>query len=187
MTARRCLFTASVLAFFLASTASGNATEEGEPLDLLAMAMAAEPSGIFGQATPMDEEALAGQRGGFSLADTGIMRFAVDIFGEIDGTPVIDASLTYDGTALTSNIADLGDPRGSLSVSGLTKFSGMIANGNGNTRPTSLGGSQSMFTVIQNVESNVQIRQITSMMLELKPGTIQSARTARTMPSFGRP
>lgn len=154
-----------------------------DPMPIVAEAPAA--AGPF-DAAPLGDAALQGMRGGFTLEEAGILGFAVDMFGSIDGTPVLDASVTWDGATLTADVADLGDPRGSFTMGGLSNFNGTIANGGGNFRPAALGGS-AMFSVIQNTQSGVAIRHSSSMMLQLAPGTIQSARTARAQFRIGMP
>lgn len=154
----------------------------GEPLQLLAQAPA--PADPF-EAAPLEDQALGSLRGGFTLEDVGILGFAVDMFGTIDGTPVLDANVTWDGTSLTANVADL-DPRGSFTMGSLSNFNGTISNGPGNFLPGQLGGS-SMFSVIQNTQSGVAIRHSSSLMLQLAPGTIQAARGARSQFRIGMP
>lgn len=164
-------------------TRQGLDAAPGDPLQLLAQS--AGTAGPF-EAEPLADAQLGGLRGGFTLEDAGVLGFAVDMFGTIDGTPVLDANVTWDGSTLTTDIAPLGDSRGSFTMNGKSNFNGMIANGPGNFRPDALGGS-AMVSVIQNTQSGVAIRHSSSMMLQLAPGTMQAARDARSRFRVGIP
>jgi len=125
---------------------------------------------------------LDSMRGGFNLGSLGILRFSIDFAANIDNTPIYDGGLSFDGTTFTNTLTIHDPTRGNVTFdNALGQITAAVQNGGFNTSPGSFSQAGGAFNIVQNSQSNIVIQQITSIAVDLMPGTIAASRNMNLM------